>query len=204
MLENTLKTDNVLLCFSDLKENQEFEFIKKNFLGIVYLHSDLSSISCLSRETVTYVCGEIPYSFDYGLKINVIKELSTYLDDQITKNVGIKKSCFNEISISEVPINIYNVGVYFRNFFPNKNYFNSITSEHTFQELTESNKLGKAYRKGIYITNIDEIESDCISFNLLRCSTNFKGPSDNFRLTDNEIIKKVNDAANNLFKEKVE
>lgn len=67
--------------------------------------------------------------------------------------------------------NIHNVGFYFKDFFDNKDYFNLIEKSHNFQSLTESNKVGEAYRKGIYLTKVDK-NNDHIKFNLLRCSTN--------------------------------
>jgi hypothetical protein len=65
-------------------------------------------------------------------------------------------------------------------------------TEHQFQHLTESNKPGTAFRKGIYITNVTTTENDTLEFNLLRCSSNLDGSTDNFRDTDNHIIKEIN------------
>ena len=52
----------------------------------------------------------------------------------------------------QVPINIYNIGVYLRNYFDSNDYFDSLSKEHEFQVLTESNKQTNAFRKGIYLT----------------------------------------------------
>jgi len=73
-----------------------------------------------------------------------------------------------------------------------------INSQHKFQELTESNKEGISYRSGIYLSNVEKKGED-YHFNLLRCSTNLKGPTDNFRETDIEIINKVNKTAEIYF-----
>jgi hypothetical protein len=80
-------------------------------------------------------------------------------------------------------------------------YFKAITSEHKFQELTESNKPGVAYRKGIYLSEVteDQKEEGFLTFNLLRCSTNFQGPTDNFRDIDRKIIAQVNAATKKVF-----
>lgn len=83
-------------------------------------------------------------------------------------------------------------------FDPDKDYFSLLHKEHEFQSLTESNKEGSSYRKGIYLTNVRE-DSDGVHFKLLRCSTNLSGPTDNFRETDLEIIEKVNAAAQEYF-----
>lgn len=80
---------------------------------------------------------------------------------------------------------------YFKNFF-DKNYFNLIKNSHNFQDLTESNKPGISYRKGLYLTKCFR-ENDIVNFKLLRCSTNLKGPTENFNEFDEEIIKKVNE-----------
>ena len=74
-----------------------------------------------------------------------------------------------------------------------KDYFELLEKEHLFQTLSESNKPGNAYRSGIYLTKVEEDkEEDLLRFNLLRCSTNLDGGTDNFKAVDYEIINKVN------------
>jgi len=98
------------------------------------------------------------------------------------------------------PVNIHNVGIYFRNFFNDEtDYFNLLIKEHQFQSLTESNKPNNAFRKGIYLTNVKQEGDDEYKFNLLRCSSNLDGPTDNFRETDLQIINKVTEAAKDFF-----
>lgn len=99
--------------------------------------------------------------------------------------------------------NINDVGFYFDNFFEKDNIFEEIVNAHEFQSLTESNKNSSAYRKGIYITNVENVE-DYTKFNLLRCSTNFVGPTDNIRDIDKYIIDKVNDIRTELYPDTVE
>lgn len=97
------------------------------------------------------------------------------------------------------PINIHNVGVFFPKFFgKNIDYFQSIITEHDFQSLTESNKSSTAFRKGIYLTPVQQTNNG-IAFNLLRCSSNLDGPTDNFRHTDNLIIDQVQSIASKFF-----
>ena len=48
-----------------------------------------------------------------------------------------------------------------------KDYFKDICDEHQFQTLTESNKQSNAFRKGIYLTNVEQ-EKEELHFNLLR------------------------------------
>ena len=133
-------------------------------------------------------------------KVFIIKELSTNYQDWC--------GSLKPITIGEVPINIYNVGIYFKHFFTSeKDYYSNIVDEHEFQSLTESNKEGKANRKGIYLTTVvpwltqitlGSVKEE-IKFKLLRCSTNLSGPTDNFRGTDYEIIDKVNKVTRGFF-----
>lgn len=52
-------------------------------------------------------------------------------------------------------MNIHGVGVLFPEYFNDGiDYFSEFISKHTPQLLTESNKDGLAYRKGIYLTNV--------------------------------------------------
>lgn len=96
-------------------------------------------------------------------------------------------------------VQIENIGLFFPNFFNETNYFELIENSHNFQKLTESNKKGNAYRKGIYLSKVEK-ENDKLLFNLLRCSTNFEGPTDNFRDVDINILDKVNKLREKHFK----
>ncbi len=51
---------------------------------------------------------------------------------------------------------IDNIGYYFKDFFDHeRSYFEEIEQDHVFSDLSESNKGGKAYRKGVYLTKVD-------------------------------------------------
>lgn len=96
--------------------------------------------------------------------------------------------------------NIHNVGFLFPNFFPSDtDYFSLLTQQHNFQSLTESNKPGCSFRKGIYLSKVGRHNDNDLIFNLLRCSTNLDGPTENFRDVDNDIISRVNAVASKLF-----
>ena len=75
-----------------------------------------------------------------------------------------------------------------------------ISTEHKFQLLTESNKPSKSFRTGLYLTKVQKKDSE-IDFNLLRCSTNFNGPTENFKKIDEEIVDKVNNISRYFFKD---
>jgi hypothetical protein len=141
----------------------------------------------LENKKTNYIYPEINYTLSPSdIMPSISKENSINYNDLLKEN------------------NIHNVGIYFDNFFdPEKDYFNLISTEHEFQSLTESTKAGSSYRTGIYLTKVEK-ESEEIQFNLLRCSTNLTGPTDNFRQTDTEIIKQVNQLTDKFFNQKVD
>ena len=101
--------------------------------------------------------------------VYVVKEFSTNYETT---------DKYQLISLGEMPINVFNVGIFFRKFFDDsKDYYDLIVKEHQFQNLTMDTKPGTAYRTGIYLTKVEEV-GDEIKFKLLRCSTNL-GPTDN-------------------------
>lgn len=187
--ENILNTTrNILLCDNSSKH------IVKHFCGTIVTEFSDNYPS----DILVYAIGDISKITEIvkNNKILVIRELSHNFE-----NVG---SNVTVITYGEVPLNINNVGVFFSNFFDNnKNYFKLLNEEHKFQDLTESNKPGSSYRNGIYLTKVEESEDE-IKFNLLRCSTNLNGPTDNFRNIDNEIVDKVNGVSKYFYEEKVE
>lgn len=202
--ENTLIVNkHVLICVEEndeLVSSNELEYVKSNFCGFV--EPNVCNIKNHNLDNLIYLSGniELIYNSSDKLKnksVNIIKETS-YNYEQI-ENLH-----FNLISLFEVPVCIYGVGVYFRSMFASsKDYFSLLDFEHQFQELTESNKESNAYRKGIYLSNVSE-SNDGTKFNLLRCSSNLNGPTDNFRTTDQLIINKVNETVKDYFEQNTE
>lgn len=204
-IENQLLTNkHYFICVEEQFNNfideylTEIEFIKKNFCGIVL--NNLNELEKCDLNSIFYLCGDITEN---------IKFLSNIPNNQIQiiKNISYNYNVENYelIEIGKIPINIYNIGLFFRNFFDfDKNYFNLIEKSHEFQKLTESNKLTNSYRSGIYLSKVQEINENETKFNLLRCSTNFDGPTDNFREMDNYIISDVNNICEKYFSEKIE
>lgn len=169
-------------------------YLNENFCGKVI--SDIDVFNNMKYTGIVYIYGDIKAIFKKmkcdWYNVNIIYELSiNEMDGHI-------------VTLGEVPININNVGVYFRNFFNNeKDYHKLIMKEHKFQKLTESNKKNKALRSGIYLTKVEKQDKD-IKFKLLRCSTNFTGPTDNFRESDKEIIENVNKMRKLFYKDSYE
>ncbi|WP_294220369.1 hypothetical protein [uncultured Chryseobacterium sp.] len=121
---------------------------------------------------------------------------------------NIHEDQYEILNLGTVPVIISNAGVYFRKLFQEENIFDKVKSEHQFQELTESNKEAKALRKGIYLSKVTkesaEEGEEALRFNLLRCSSNLTGPTDNFRETDRKIIALLNQCAEETFEYKID
>lgn len=151
----------------------------------------------LPAEAVIYLCGNADAYFEkigkyLKRKVFIVKEFSR-ADDKYD----------NLISIGQVPLNVHDVGVLFKDFFGSQGHFEAIKSDHRFQTLTESDKPGSSFRKGIYLSDVSHqgVSDDEVKFNLLRCSTNLAGPTDSFKATDRDIIGRVNDVAELCFSE---
>ena len=188
--ENSIsKGKNYLLDLSNKNDNSdELEYLIDNFLGMVV--KDLSEIPKSKNKIRVYAVGDMAQLKNEEDVIFVIKEFS--FNDKVLSGEN-----FKIIGMGKVPLNIHDVAVYYREFFEGDDYFNNVQSEHEFQNLTESNKESMAFRTGIYLTKIVKEEShdkgELLHFNLLRCSSNLTGATDNFRKTDNEIVDAVND-----------
>ncbi len=243
--ENTLLAHTHYFHFNEesvkeLKDEyfKHYQLIKTNFCGNVIDYKTLTTLRC-AKHTIIYIGSDVEFLYprlfemsQFNVIIKVVKELSLNYE-----NDDVKRFC-QLVSIGEVPLNIHGVGILFPRFFDmQQNYFERITEEHEFQELTESNKPGNALRKGIYLTHVTKVAKDypannphndshndphndqkehndqndqneqndvILKFKLLRCSTNFRGPTNNFRSTDIEIINKVNNICKYFFKYPVE
>lgn len=187
--ESKLLTNiNYLVCLNSFHfvGNPEYDFIIGHFCGQV-VNSPENILPC----TLVYLIGDIEASIGnfQSNRVFAISEFSSNYIDNSEK--------YQVINVGQVPLNTHGVGVFFRNLFDtNINYFSSISNEHEFQTLTESNKPSPAFRKGIYLTNVTQLDSDdSIKFNLLRCSTNLDGPTDNLRQTDTDVLAQLNQMA---------
>ncbi|MES2617950.1 MAG: hypothetical protein V4613_08725 [Bacteroidota bacterium] len=188
------KEKNILVVLqNDGEENLDLQYLIQNFCGKVV--NSLSEIEGIQNDIKIYACGNFSNTKIINHSFHLIQELSNNFENWITNKNTL-------VTLGEVPIIIHNAGVYFRNLFHKEDYFNKIKSEHEFQQLTESNKDTKAFRKGIYITEVkkeDYENNETLHFHLLRCSSNFTGPSDNLRNTDHIILNTLNDSMKYIF-----
>lgn len=198
MENNISKVNCVLIVLTqDLGQDTELKFLMQNFCGRISY--SLSEIKTIPESHRVYFCGDVNKLDSINRKIYVIKEFSCNYN-QNTEN-------FLVIELGQVPIVIHDAGIFFRKLFSKGDYFIKIKSEHKFQELTESTKASTALRKGIYITEILKAETDdkseLLHFHLLRCSSNFSGPTDNFRDTDLEIVEELNNLVKLVFEKEI-
>lgn len=191
----------------DAGTTKELDIIINNFCGSVFRDVDgfNNRVRSLGKSIQVYFIGDVN-KLEQVEKTNVknIKIIKEFcIGHDLIERIKDQKSIdVVKIGMGQVPINVHDVGLLFKKFFdnPNKDYYYNIMREHRFQRLTESDKPGTAFRTGIYLSKVEkENESDGFRFKLLRCSTNFDGPTDNFRQTDVEIIEKVNETAKEFF-----
>lgn len=138
----------------------------------------------------------VDYEFLHQVNVCLIKSLmdTPHLAiDELEKYT----SKWRVVGLGQVPRNVHNVGVFFPELFlmPSEAIFRQLQQDHAFQELTDSNKPTSAFRKGIYITPVEEDQNGNPVFHLLRCSSNLNGPTDEASYTDCTIIDTVNDWA---------
>lgn len=186
-MENVLLTKKNFLIYLGV-DIYKYESLINNFCGIVCHTIHKFNSSERQPNTVVYFIGDI--GKNYGkLKMENVKYLKVIKEDSINYK---ETEDYQLISVGEVPLNVHNVGIMFPRLFNDEvDHFQEITKAHQLQSLTESNKKGVAFRKGIYLTDVKEKDNE-VEFKLLRCSTNLDGPTDNLREADKYVIGKVN------------
>jgi len=128
--ECTMLTDkHVLVCLdedlTDLNPKliRELEYIKKNFCGLVYSNiTDLNNLirtSDVSDRSFYLCCGSHCCALK-TMKTNQIFIIRELIDSRTDP----QPSGYKLISIGQVPLNVHNQGVFFKNFFDSdKDYF---------------------------------------------------------------------------------
>lgn len=196
-IENSIsKHKNILVVLQENSNTStELQYLIDHFCGLVVYSFD--AVPTYSDNKMMYVCGDLDKLQKQQYTLYVIKELSVHYEDLNQENI-------HSIALGQVPVLISNAGIYFRDMFGDQDFFNTIKAEHLFQNLTESIKESKALRTGIYLTEIskeENTEDEILHYRLLRCSSNFTGPTDNFRATDHHIINTLNQAVQYTFEQ---
>ncbi|WP_432122674.1 hypothetical protein [Streptomyces sp. S1] len=189
--------DNVLVAPSELWGDGGVG----DFFGVAITPEELASgAPDLAGKTV-YLCGDVSGIDSRHLRaaerVFVVRELSHGYGESESEGVD---TAWTVVGLGRVPLRVHGVGVYYRRFFAlGAGHFERIRTEHAFQSLTESTKPGTAHRSGIYLTPVTR-EGDALHFRLLRCSTNFSGPTESFRPTDTDIVEELNREAATVFR----
>lgn len=187
------RINTTLVVLSELDDDSLVNDLCGNRFFVDDVFPELPSFSKRS----VYLCGDISKASDLELKtaeqVFIIRELSYGYDE------GDNGALWQVVDLGQVPTFVHGAGVYYRRFFdPALDCFNRIREEHAFQSLTESTKPGTAHRTGIYLTPVEQ-DGDDLHFRLLRCSTNFSGPTENFRATDAYVVNALNQEAARIF-----
>lgn len=190
MQDNLITIQHNILVLATNDTDDNLEYLKENICGCVVYYKDLY----ITKDKILYLCGDIS-------KINVKDPRKVYVVKEYSYNYDSDN--FDCINFGRIPILIKNSAVYYREFFKEDDYYNKINTEHKFQTLTESNKDGSTHKTGIHLSEVKRNDNNGIKFNLMRCSTNFEGPTDNFRVSDREIIDSLNDESKNVFTKEV-
>lgn len=185
--------NNILLASSDVRDNALID----DFFGSIITPEDLASDALDLAHKNVYLSGDISAIDATRLKaasrVFIIRQLSRNYDQNADEPWTV-------IDLGRVPVRVHGLGVFYRRFFAlDAGHFGRISAEHAFQSLTESTKPGTAHRSGIYLTPVTQ-SGDELHFRLLRCSTNFSGPTGNFRATDVSIVDDLNREAAAIFR----
>lgn len=190
-MTNKIFFNNILLCLEyDPKYEDDVKFIKENFCGKV-----INSLADIHKydARITYIMSDVDTIKSSG-EVDIFDENVFFINFE----KSITRYDINMIFTDNIPLNIHNVGVLFRKCTKIK-YFEKIVKAHEFQLLTESNKPGVSYRKGIYLSPVSKYGE----FNLLRCSTNLNGPTEKFSHIDKEIVLNCNTLCDYFFEQPV-
>ncbi|WP_042444994.1 hypothetical protein [Streptacidiphilus jiangxiensis] len=184
----------VLVAPSALQDHD----VVRDFFGAVVTPQDLASGSLDLAHRTVYLSGDVSGVSERQLhaaaRVFVIRELSHGYRENVDEP-------WTPVPLGRVPRGVHGVGVYYPRFFGlDSDFFERIRAEHTFQSLTESTKPGTAHRSGIYLTPVTR-SGDELHFRLLRCSTNFSGPTEGFGPTDTHIVEDLNREAAAVFRD---
>ncbi|MBS2532025.1 hypothetical protein KGQ20_04510 [Catenulispora sp. NF23] len=197
LTETRIDDTGSILVAPSSSADDGFDLVR-DFFGSVITPEDLASGSSdVTRKTV-YLCGDISAVSERRLhaadRVFVVRELSPEYREDVDGPWAV-------VGLGRVPVRVHGVGVYYRRFFdPGDDHFGRIRAEHEFQSLTESTKPGTAHRSGIYLTPVTQ-DGDEFHFRLLRCSTNFSGPTEGFHPTDTSIVEALNREAAAVFQD---
>ena len=181
---------NALLVLSDVVPQ-----LLRGFFGAIV---ELSAVGTLAGKVV-YLVGDISKLLSFRPQLELAQRVYVVRDCCVGYE-GCSEWGAAEIGVGRVPLLVHGVGILYPRFFEESDHFGRIVNEHSFQTLTESTKPGVAHRKGLYLTSVTRGGADELHFRLLRCSSNFSGPTESFGECDREILAELNREVANTFR----
>lgn len=196
--ENTLLTKKHILIYSGQSFNNhpELEYLNNNFCGI-FATSTEGLVT--DARTLIYLCGDISSITEAAKQL---PHKAIYAVCELSKDYDGHEG-IDVIGLGCVPINVHGAGVLFRKLFEEDDYDQRICEAHTMQKLTESDKPNNALREGMYLSRFRR-RVDGVEIDLMRCSSNFSGPTKKFQPVDEEIVTRTNDVTADFFKDPTE
>jgi hypothetical protein len=208
---NALMTDrHVLICMSSSASDAEALRIKEQFCGSVIDTPEALEALVLGKEVRrVFLMGDVadvlrkkPSLVDGGWLLLAIKGHTTEVPLDCIVRTGTRVAVILPVSAGDIALNRHDVGIHIRDCseLHESSCFEAVSREHKFQHLTESNKPGVAYRTGAYITPVEVDANGASRFHLLRCSSNFEGPTNQVQPTDRMILKTVTELSAQHFR----
>jgi hypothetical protein len=107
--------------------------------------------------------------------MKIIRDLCVNYDGAAAENL---------VNLDEVPVQINQLAVCINNYFgAHPDMYDNILTAHRFQTLNDA-----SYRKGVLLSHIDKLDGKALEFILMRCSTDFQGPTESFAEVDQVIL----------------
>jgi len=184
---------------------------REDFCGRVVTWAELQTennqgkLADIFRDTIVYLVGDMSTVSKDKLEATLRTAAFIRIVTDMVENADwLKMARATHVTKGAVPVMVHGVGVMYRYLFGgavaaeggenNEDIFTKLTTDHSLQALSESDKPGAAHRTGIYLTKADEYR-----FRLLRCSSNLAGPTASFQATDREIISRLNTESRAIF-----
>jgi hypothetical protein len=130
-------------------------FATESFNGRTLAELAATKLAACPGLHALYMCGDVAQILPLIAHLPV--EVRLFAVAELCSNVPPEQST---ISLGQVPINMHGVGVFFRRFFDRRDYYEAVTREHEFQSLTLADKPGSAFRRGIYLTQVERAHGE--------------------------------------------
>lgn len=205
---------HVLLCLPGVPTDAEHQLatLKNEFFGNVVDGVPEGGLKAhgYAPEAIVFVAGDVTFLLRHPNGINMTRlarQTNTIDENQVALIKPLCPACviiprvFTKVELGQVPRTVHGVGVYYPGLFTanGQGFYDQLHAAHEYQELTESLKPGVSYRKGRYLSRVSTEDNGDLKYHLLRCSTNFQVPTDNFRQVDELIVGKAQAAAHLTF-----